>query len=144
MWNNKPKVDKNSGSIIKSGHDVTKIVGLARIKSDFASALELTSTDATEATILEYAEKGGQFRGFNTLLARASKMKLNTAKAALKTNQIVFNHANVAAKTELGYQKATAKNLETMSETLLDLGIEQSQHAGFASYNAKADSLISF
>jgi hypothetical protein len=111
MWGkDTKKAAKAHGTKITSGHNSTDIQGLSKIKADFADSLKLTEEDANEATILKYAEKSGQYRGFNGLLKRASKQKLNTARATLQTNQIVWQHATQAAQSELSYEQGTARS----------------------------------
>ena len=145
MWSpTNPKPTKAAGEVIKSGHDPAKITGLSKLKSDFVDGLTLKAADANVETINEYATKEGAYRGFNALLKRASKMKLNTARGAVQTMGTVLQHAQGAAQSELQYEQQAARFLERYSETLVDLNITQSSHSGFASYLHTADDLIKF
>lgn len=146
IWNVRSDSNRgnNEGKSIGTGFDVTKSTGVSDVKGFLKKALTLSASDAKESTILHYAEEAGKIGGFNSMLGMASKMKLEASKRAIKTQQILMNHANAAAKTELSYQTNTAKSLESMSDTLLKLGVEQEKHQGFASYNDKADRLMNW
>lgn len=134
-----------NGSIIKSGYDVSEgVSGLSGLKSEFRDALSLNTSDANEGVLSHYSKMEGKYRGLNALLKRVSKAKLGAARGVAGVNQTIWSHANAAARLEVGWQQTTAKGLEGLSETLLDMSTAQESHAGFAEYCNKADKMITY
>lgn len=135
----------SGGSIIKSGYSVEgSLKSMGGLREGFSDALSLDAKDANKETIFKYAGLEGLYRGFNAMLKRASKQKLNTARAISQTYSTYLNHANQAAAQELNWQNTTARGLERMSETMIDLGTVQKSHDGFATYCNEADKIIEY
>jgi hypothetical protein len=131
--------------IVKSGYDIKQgLQELSKLKSEFNQALRLDPADCNEETLNRYANAEGQIRGFNVIAKRVSKQKLNAARAMNQTHQIMWQHAQGAAQLELQWQQTVARNLEQMSEKLLDMGTVQQSHAGFAEYVDTADRIITY
>lgn len=135
----------NGSSIIKSGYDTkNQLDGLSNLKSLFSEALMLRPEDCNEATLEKYSNMEGKVRGFNALVKRVSKQKLNTARAIGQTHQLMWQHAQNAAQQEIQWQQTAARNLEQMSEKMLDMNTVQQSHAGFTKYLDTADRIITY
>lgn len=131
--------------IIKSGYDVkNQLQDLSKLKQEFTQALKLEAGDCNEATLDRYANIDGQVRGFNAIAKRVSKQKLNAARAIGQTHQILWQHAQNATQQEIQWQQTSARNLEQMSEKMLDMGTVQQSHAGFSHYVDTADKMITY
>lgn len=134
-----------SSSIIGSGYEAGGLVKqFGALRTKFQNALTISDSDATVAVIEANAKLEGQYRGFNSLLKRASKQKLAAARAISNTYNSYWQHAQSAAQLELGWRQSTARNLEQMSEKLIDLGTVEASHNGYAQYSNVADKLISY
>ena len=131
--------------IIKSGYDIKgQLQDLPKLKQDFSQALKLESSDCNEETLDKYANIEGQVRGFNAIAKRVSKQKLNAARAIGQTHQILWQHAQSATQQEMQWQQTAARNLEQMSEKMLDMGVIQNSHAGFTEYVDTADKIVTY
>lgn len=148
MWeiNKKPLNIGNDGthSVLGTGAKVGTIVGMQKLKTDIAACLSLNENDANTATIVEYAQKAGEYRGFNSNLQRASKQKLNVAREILGTARTLLNHAQQSARTELTWQQASAQFGQNISGTMIELQTVQADHEGYVSHVAEANDLINW
>jgi hypothetical protein len=134
----------DQNSVLKSGYDPTVVKGASGLRKDFVEALELNPKEVTEEKILAAAKKGGEIKGLNEMVKRWSKEKLNVGRQALNLYGTVLSHTNQAVGLEVQWERTTQRNLESLSTKLLDMGITQNQHQGFATYCDKADKLIKF
>ena len=135
----------NGGTIVQSGYKVGgELRGIGKLREEFADALTLDNDDVTVDTINKFAEKEGMYRGYNALLKRVSKQKLNAARAIGQSYNIAWQHAQGAAQQEIQWRQTTARNLEQMSEKLIDLGVVEKSHGGFATYLDEADKLVGY
>ncbi len=134
----------DQNSVLKSGYDPTVVKGASGLRKDFVEALELNPKEVTEEKILAAAKKGGELKGLNEMVKRWSKEKLNVGRQALNLYGTVLGHTNQAVGLEVQWERTTQRNLESLSTKLLDMGITQNQHQGFATYCDKADKLIKF
>ncbi|AND75625.1 hypothetical protein [Nostoc phage A1] len=143
--NHSHNASNTSGSaIIKSGYDVTSLAGDTELlKPTFQNALKIGSLkDATEKSIYQAAKDAGTMRGLGVMFKNYSREKLNVAKAALGLKNAAMAHQKQAANLELQWEQGTARHLQGMSETLLQLGITQENHTGFTTYCDTADKLL--
>lgn len=135
-----------SGSeIIRSGYNVKEqLQDLGTVRTKFQDALTLRDSDCNEATLDKYANIEGQVRGFNAIAKRVSKQKLNAARAISQTHQIMWQHAQSATQMEIQWQQTAARNLEQMSEKMLDMSTTQQSHSGYAQHLDTADRMITY
>jgi hypothetical protein len=134
----------DQNSVLKSGYDPTVVKGASGLRKDFVEALELNPKEVREEKILAAAKKGGQLKGLNEMVKRWSKEKLNVGRQALNLYGTVLSHTNQSVGLEVQWERTTQRNLESLSTKLLDMGITQNQHQGFATYCDKADKLLKF
>jgi hypothetical protein len=135
----------SSSGIVKSGYDVdASIQGFGKLRKDFAESLKMNPEDITEDKILQNAEMEGKARGFLSMYKRGSAQKLKVAQALVQTYGAAWQHSQQAAGLENQWRQTTARNLEQMSEKIMDLKTVDRSHTGFASYSDSADKLISY
>lgn len=133
------------GSIVQSGWSIEDSVGnLSKMRDDFASCLELDPDNISVEGVYAAAEMEGEYRGYNEIYKRQSKQQLNAARAVKKQYDAEFQHINQAAQLENQWQQSTARNLQKLSGTLIDLGVTQRQHDGFSAYLDEADRMIQY
>ncbi len=140
------QTDSNrGGDIIKSGYDPMQVKGSSELRTKFAKTLDFNpKSDSKESTVRSTARTHGEYRGMAEMAKRASQEKLAAGQAILDVYGIALDHANQAASLELQWQQRTQKGLEALSPKLLDMGVHQEQHAGFAEYCNMADQHLKF
>ncbi|AND75533.1 hypothetical protein [Nostoc phage N1] len=136
--------DSSSGSIIKSGYNVTNLGANAeKLKTTFQDALNIRDIkDANEKSTYQYTQDAGALNGLALQFKHWSKAKIKTAQAALRLRQAVLGHQQQAAQLEIGWEQSSARHLQQMSDKLIQLGVVENDHKGFTQYCDVADKLL--
>lgn len=148
MFNNSTinaSTTSGGGEIVQSGYDAKgQLQNFGDMRNQFREALTLTPEDATEVNIVKNSRLAGSYKGYNAMLKRASRAKLQLAQSINQTYSTSWQHIQGAMSQELQWQNTTARNLEQASEKMLDMQTTQATHAGFSTYCNAADKIITY
>ena len=140
--NNSTPGDKGN-STIESGFDITNINSVKDLREQLATTLDFDCLEEyDEDELFQLNEQAGNYRALGQMGKRVSKAKLQAAKEINNLINLGYGHHNGAMKTELAYEKNTAKFLENASLAYLDLGQQQNDQRGFSQVCGQAEKFL--
>jgi hypothetical protein len=147
MFDNTDNTQKSTvdgSAMIRTGYDPTQLTGADQLRSKMHQAMMINPSSCNEKNINAYAKMAGELKAQTVLFKHESKQRLEAARNAFNFRNAQWQHVQGAARLEAQYQASEARNLQGMSETLLQLGVTQEQHSGFSKHLDTAERMMKF
>ena len=137
--------ESNGKHELSSGWNIqTSFDNYNTYRSEIEDCFTLNENDANLATVYEYANMADQARGFNLLLSKASRAKLDTAREMMNVMRTYSSHNVQAVGMEAQLQQSEKQMIQALDKSLIDIGTTQAGYNGYIKHVDMARSIVSY